>query len=123
MDVLIIEPDHHLAISYQQALEAEGIAAAIAYDGQEAITAIDEGKPRLVCLELHLPRHNGVEFIYELRSYPEWDDIPIVLLTFVSEPDLGFSRGIQEQLGIQHYFYKPRTELRQFTDYIKRQVT
>lgn len=123
MDVLIVEPDHHLAISYQRALKTEGIATAIAYSGQDAIAAVDADRPRLICLELHLPQHNGVEFLYELRSYPEWENIPIVLLTFVSEADLGFSKAIQEQLGIKRYFYKPRTQFSQFTDYIKRQVS
>lgn len=122
MDVLIIEPDYHLALSYQQALKAEGINADVAYSGQDAITAIDTMKPQLICLELHLPQHNGIEFLYELRSYPEWEHIPIVLLTFVSQTDLGFDKALQEQLGIERYFYKPRTELRQLTDYIKRQV-
>jgi two-component system response regulator CpxR len=118
MDVLLIEPDKHLTTSYQQALENRGLEVMVAHSGQAAIAVIDTTKPRLICLEVHLPKHNGIEFLHELRSYPEWEDIPVVLLTFVSEKDLNLQPSSQSQLGISHYFYKPRTELKQLVSYI-----
>jgi two-component system response regulator CpxR len=118
MDVLLIEPDKHLATSYQRALESQGLKVRVVHNGQDAIALIDANKPGLICLEIHLPKHNGIEFLHELRSYPEWEDIPVVLLTFVSEKDINLRQSTQSQLGVDHYFYKPRTDLKQLVSYI-----
>ena len=32
-------------------------------------------KPAIVMLELQLVEHSGIEFLYEFRSYPEWQRV------------------------------------------------
>jgi DNA-binding response OmpR family regulator len=117
IDILIIEPDKQLALSYQQALESKNFSVALAKDGQAAIVAVDQASPRLIYLEVHLPNNNGVEFLYELRSYPDWEGIPVALVTFVPERDMQLSEQQKNELGIDHYFYKPRTELKSLVTY------
>jgi DNA-binding response OmpR family regulator len=80
--ILLIEPDIVLANIYTKALTHEGYRVVVAGDAQAAISLADKSKPDLIIMEIQLVSHNGIEFIYELRSYPEWQDIPIIIQSF-----------------------------------------
>lgn len=75
----------------------------------------DDFMPDLVILELQLAGHNGIEFIYEFRSYAEWREVPIMLLTMVAPRALQINGDMLRQLGIVDVLYKPATTLRQLT--------
>lgn len=107
--VLLIEPDKVLAGIYTEALTKAGYSVDRHVGAEEAISAVDAHRPDVVILELQLARHNGVEFLYEFRSYPEWASIPVVVLSQV--PDPAFNAKLQAQLGVVAYHYKPRTTL------------
>ena len=114
MRILLIEPDKILADIYSQALAESGHTVNWQPDAQQAVLAADERKPDAVILELQLAAHNGVEFLYEFRSYSEWQDIPVVVLSTV--PDVSLSPTLQSQLGVVAYHYKPRTTLKQLLE-------
>lgn len=111
MHILLVEPDQLQAANYRLALERAGHSVAHGSNAQRALSAADDRKPDVVILELLLPLHNGVEFLYEFRSYPEWQDVPIVVLSLVPEDLIGGYAALFEQLGAVQYFYKPQTKL------------
>ena len=41
--------------------------------------------PRLVLLDLLLPYISGFELITQIRSMPSWSDVPIIVLTSLSQ--------------------------------------
>ena len=67
--------------------------------------------PDVVVLELQLPGHNGVEFLYEFRSYPEWLHVPVVLHTFVPPAELTRAVTLEAELGVRKMLYKPAATL------------
>jgi DNA-binding response OmpR family regulator len=113
MRILLIEPDKHLAQTYQAILEGQGHTVNWAAYAQDAVELADMHAPDLVVLELQLAGHNGIEFLYEFRSYAEWSHVPVVLLTVVGPQALGVTDGMMRQLGIARCLYKPATTLRQ----------
>jgi len=113
MHILLIEPDRLLAATYLAALEHVGHTVAHAVSAQDAVHLADTCTPDLVILELQLPRHNGVEFLYEFRSYAEWLRIPVVLHTFVPPHELAQSATMRAELGVARTLYKPSTTLAQ----------
>lgn len=112
MKVLMIEPDTLLAKNYCLALESAGHAVDWQTSAQQAIQAMDQDKPDLIMLELQLPVHNGIEFLYELRSYTEWQKIPVVILSLIPRQTLGGIEYSLEMLGVVDYLYKPAAKLR-----------
>lgn len=118
--VLLMEPDKQLADNYRQALEAAGHTVHWQKDAQAALSVIDDHAPDIVVLELHLPDHNGVEFLYEIRSYPDCDHIPVLLHTMVPQQNPGLGHDYWEQLGIKEYLYKPQTTLNQLVNRVER---
>lgn len=113
MHVLLLEPNKLLAGTYQVALERAGHTVTCSGGAQEAIHALDAGEAEIIVLELQLRGHSGIEFLYELRSYPEWQRIPTILHTFVGMESLELQQKQFDLLGVTHYLYKPATSLRQ----------
>jgi two-component system KDP operon response regulator KdpE len=112
--VLLIEPDKLLADTYASALTAVGHQVVVRAGAQAAVTAADEKTPDLVILELQLVNHSGLDFLYEFRSYPDWQQIPIIINTFVPLSEFNDSLEIlNKELNISKYLYKPKSNLRQ----------
>jgi DNA-binding response OmpR family regulator len=109
MKILLVEPNKPLGNVYKKALTKAGHDVTLSRDAQAAVYEADQSTPDMVVLELQLPGHGGVEFLYEFRSYPEWRNIPIVLHTFVAEADI----ILPSQLNVALHLYKPSTSLKQ----------
>jgi DNA-binding response OmpR family regulator len=112
MNVMLLEPDRLLAGTYRQALESAGHTVRICASAQAAIFCADEVMPDVVVLELQLIGHSGFEFLYEFRSYNEWQHIPVVVVSNVPAGEFSSSwKLMKEQLGVHAYHYKPLTSL------------
>lgn len=111
--VLLLESDRLLARTYRQALSRAGHTVFWQSDAQAALAVLDEKPIDVVVLELQLAPHNGVELLYEMRSYPDWDNIPVLLHTMIPADHPGLGRAFWEQLNITDYMYKPQTSLAQ----------
>jgi CheY-like chemotaxis protein len=112
--VLLIEPDTVLARTYMQALQHAGHTVAHASGAQDAVNEADGKRPDVVVLELQMAVHDGVEFLQEFRSYPEWQEIPIVVNTSIIPAALAPVRqALEHDLGVVTCLYKPRTTLQQ----------
>jgi DNA-binding response OmpR family regulator len=110
--LLVLEPDVRLAALYAGALRARQHQVVTALSAQDAVLAADTAKPDLVLLELQLTAHSGIEFLYEFRSYPDWRQIPVVVLSTVPPAEFANSRQLLHgRLGVVSYHYKPRTSL------------
>jgi len=111
--ILLVEPDRLLAGTYRQALESVGHQVVMCASAQSAIFAADETKPDVVILELQLIGHSGIEFLYEFHSYPDWQNIPVLIQSHVPAGEFaGCWDMLQTELGVRAYFYKPLTTIR-----------
>jgi DNA-binding response OmpR family regulator len=118
--ILIIEPDHILASVYKSYLEKAGNSVDIANNAQTAIMIADTRKPDAVILELQLIEHSGIEFLYEFRSYQEWQAIPSIIHTHIPPNEFGGSwKILKQELNVVAYMYKPHTTLKALSDKVK----
>lgn len=85
-------------IGFSEIIEAE--------HGVDALEKIDGRLVDLVVTDWNMPEMNGAELVEELRGRPEFDDIPIVMIT---------TRGMKDdvmtamRLGVNAYVIKPFT--------------
>src|SRR5665213_2435889 len=118
--ILLVEPDRLLARTYAEALSGDGHEVVVAANAQAAVSSADTTRPDLVILELQLIEHSGIEFLYEFRSYQEWQDIPVLIHTMVPPTEFADSREILAgELSVNIYLYKPRTSLRQLIGHVR----
>jgi len=121
--MLFIEPDRKLAEVYAQTFNESGHSTQVASSAQSAILAVDDQLPDVIILELQLIEHSGVEFLYELRSYPEWQTIPVVVLSNIPPNEFDSSHDLlMNELGVRAYHYKPRTSLTKLLSVVQEHV-
>jgi DNA-binding response OmpR family regulator len=112
--ILLIEPDRVLAKTYAETLIAAGYHVMAAATAQSAIMLADSIRPDLVILELQLVEHSGIEFLYEFRSYGDWQHIPVLVHSHVPPAEFNdAAEQMKTELGVYAYLYKPHTSLRE----------
>lgn len=79
--VLIIEDNEETRHMLGRILTREGWTVIEAENGRVALERLAESQPRLILLDLMMPKMNGFEFITELRRHPAWRSIPVVVIT------------------------------------------
>jgi len=89
-------------------------------DGEEALdfifgNGIDSNHPKVILLDLKLPKVDGLEVLKRLKSDPQTRSIPVVMLTSSAE-----ERDIVKsyQLGVNSYIVKP-LDFEQFTEAVR----
>lgn len=113
MKIVLLEPDKVLADTYRTMLMQAGHKVVMCATAQAAIFASDDLQPDLVITELQLTGHSGIEFLYEFRSYDDWGNVPVLVLTNVPAGEFNGSWDmLRDQLGVRGYHYKPLTSLR-----------
>lgn len=111
--ILLIEPDLPLAKTYMRAFAQAGHAVHHATMAQQAIDLADVAMPDVVVLELQLPAHSGIEFLYEFHSYAEWQGVPVVINTLLPPQELSdVAQTLREALSVHAMHYKPQASLR-----------
>ena len=75
-----------------------------AKSGAEALKKVESETPDLILLDIMMPEMNGYEVMAKLKADDRYKEIPIVLLTAVSNPD-DIVKGFK--LGADDYVTKP----------------
>ena len=67
----------------ERLLTQMGCNSLVCRDGQEALDTLQEhqGEVDLVISDIEMPRLNGFELLYLVRSRPQWQHLPVVILT------------------------------------------
>ena len=80
--VLLVEDDPDLREVVIEILSLEGFESAIAVDGQEALEYLQAGyRPRLILLDLMLPRMDGEQVGRAIERDPKLRSIPVVVFS------------------------------------------
>jgi len=88
--ILCVEDEPDTGNMIQAILEREGYRVVRASDGRQAVCLIETIlPPALVLLDIVLPYVNGFELLAGLRRNPDWQHIPIIMLSADSyKPDI-----------------------------------
>jgi CheY-like chemotaxis protein len=82
--VLIIEDDPLVSRMYQTVFEFEGFSVEMARNGEEGIEKLKKSKPKMILLDVMMPKMSGIEVLQEIKSNPQTKSIPVVVLTNLS---------------------------------------
>jgi CheY-like chemotaxis protein/anti-sigma regulatory factor (Ser/Thr protein kinase) len=79
--VLLVDDDDTLRCGMRKALEQDGWEVSEAENGRVALARLTEARPDIIMLDLMMPEMDGFEFLVEMRSRAEWQDIPVLVVT------------------------------------------
>ena len=108
VEILLVEDSEDDAELTMRAIKGNKIANRIELvrDGVEALAYLESDRPlpRLVLLDLKLPRMNGLDVLRRIRANPRTRILPVVILTSSrEEPDIATAY----ELGVNSYIVKP----------------
>ena len=106
MKVLVIEDDPDIAFLIQLHLAGNGQEVVVAQRGDEAIEMAQLERPDLITLDILLPDVDGFTVLEELKSNPATQEIPVVVISVLSDQDECL------RLGAVDYVTKPIDEQR-----------
>ena len=98
--VLLVEDDPETRELIARALEKAGWAVSGAANGQEALDVMATLLPRLILLDLMMPVMDGFAFLAAMRARPEWQHIPVIVVTAkdLTEDDRERLSGMVEEV-------------------------
>jgi two-component system alkaline phosphatase synthesis response regulator PhoP len=105
--ILIVDDEAHLRMLLQQTLEEledEGVELLTATNGEEAIATIESSRPRLVFLDVMMPKLSGFDVCNRAKRTLGLTDTYIVLLTAKGQE---FDRQRGHEVGADLYMTKP----------------
>jgi CheY-like chemotaxis protein len=118
--ILIVEDDELMLRMYQKLLAYVGFEILVAKDGEEGLKLAQQEKPTLVVLDIMMPKVNGLDVLRTLKEDPKTKDIPVVLLTNISD-DAVLTDAFR--LGATGYLIKSQIANSELIDEVKQYVT
>ncbi len=80
--VLVVDDEPHVGRIIQMKLEQGPFKVTLAYDGIQALEALDrEGDLKVVWLDLMMPHVSGLEVLARMRANERTKELPCVILT------------------------------------------
>ena len=81
-DVLIVDDDPDIRDALGECLRYEGYAVHAAADGRDALDRLEIGlRPDVILLDLMMPVLNGFDVLDALKSRPDWNAIPVLVVS------------------------------------------
>lgn len=103
-DVLIVEDEPSILESLDFILKRAGWSIEAVTDGEAAIDALRRHRPRVMVLDIMLPKRSGFEVLKQIRGEPGLEDLPVLILTAKGQAQ---DRRIAEDLGADGFVTKP----------------
>jgi signal transduction histidine kinase len=84
VSILIVddEPDNFDVI--EALLDADGYHLSYVSSGQQALELLQSFQPDLILLDVMMPQMSGIEFCQKFKSHPQWQHIPVIVVTALS---------------------------------------
>jgi DNA-binding response OmpR family regulator len=99
--ILVAEDERDLNHLIRRHLEDEGFRVVQAYDGADAVEAVDRERPDLLVLDWMMPKQDGLEVCRRVRRS---SIVPILMLTAKSDE---IDRVLGLEVGADDYLTKP----------------
>lgn len=113
VNVLLVEDDEVDIMNVQRAFKKSGVShfLHIARNGVEALEILNKTEPsieipapRIVLLDLNMPRMNGIEFLTQIRKNPELRSVMVLIMTTSNQES---DKIAAYDLNVAGYILKP----------------
>ncbi len=102
--ILIVDDEKNIRRTLHMVLSGAGFDTLEAGSAEEALSMLDEQETDLVILDLKLPKMNGLEALGKIRSRPEWNRIPVIVIS----GHASVAEAVEAvQMGATDFFEKP----------------
>jgi twitching motility two-component system response regulator PilG len=117
--VLVIDDSNTIRRSAEMFLRQAGYEVILAQDGFEALAMISDHRPRVIFVDIMMPRLDGYQTCALIKQNPVFKSTPVIML---SSKDGAFDRARGRLAGSDLYLTKPFTKenlIRAVVDYTR----
>ena len=107
MKILVVEDSPTQAIRLQHILETRGFEVAVSHNGKAALQYLKGNHPTIIISDVIMPEMDGYELCKRIKDDENLKDIPVILLTSLSDPE-DIIRGLE--VGADNFITKPYQE-------------
>ena len=104
LDILIAEDEPSILESLDFILRRAGWSIESVTDGEAVLAALKRLKPRVVVLDVMLPKRSGFEVLKQIRADEATRDLRVLILTAKGQAQ---DRRTAEELGADGFVTKP----------------
>lgn len=96
LTVLVVEDDQDLKAVYRARFDEWNLPVRVleASDGVEALLMLERNRPDILLTDLRMSPMDGFELLRRVREYPEFNSTTIVVVTALSEAEIGARGGV-----------------------------
>ncbi|MDT8325455.1 MAG: response regulator [Bacteroidota bacterium] len=107
IEILVVEDSPTQALKLKYILEKQEYTVRLAVNGREGLESVRQRRPTLVISDVLMPEMDGYEFCTAIKTSEELKEIPVILLTTLSDPQ-DIIRGLES--GADNFLNKPYSE-------------
>src|SRR3990170_8148049 len=107
VEIRIVEDSPTQAAKLKFFLEQHGYQVSVANNGKEAIASMSKRKPTIAISDIIMPEMDGYELCRQIKADENLKDIPVILLTSLSDPE-DIVRSLE--CGADNFITKPYEE-------------
>lgn len=104
VDVLIAEDEPSILKSLDFILRRAGWSIESVTDGDAALSAVRRSQPRVLVLDVMLPKRSGFDVLKHIRADASLRQLPVLILTAKGQAQ---DRRTAEELGADRFVTKP----------------
>lgn len=102
--VLVVDDSVTIRRTLEQMLSVAGYQVSVAHDGYEALEMMENAPPRVVILDVEMPRRSGFDVLKDMRQSPTLEHVKVAMLTSRAADKY---RDHAMELGADAYLVKP----------------
>jgi DNA-binding response OmpR family regulator len=103
-NILVIDDDETITTIIDLALKSGGYTADTANSARDGMAKACLSTPDLILLDYNMPVKDGFTLLKDMRSIPELEYVPVVIITALSIPEI-VSQAVT--LGVAGFLVKP----------------
>ena len=104
IDILIVDDEPFVVRSLSYVLQREGFSFDVAMDGEDGLAKARQLRPKILFLDIMMPKKTGYEVCSELKADPGSDTPYIIMLTAKGQED---DKVRSLSAGANEYIAKP----------------
>lgn len=89
--ILLVDDDEDMLMLVEIMLIKKGFTVMTLGDGKQVLAKMDSFRPDLVILDINLGDTDGREICRDIKLLPDFSDIPVILYSAQSWPDLSIA--------------------------------
>lgn len=107
-DILIAEDEPSILEALSFVMQRAGWTVQSVTDGEAVISAVRRLRPRVLVLDVMMPKQSGFEVLKQIRNDQDTKSLPVLVLTAKGQQQ---DRRVAEELGADRFVTKPYSNI------------